>query len=178
MLLYMSLSGGFLIALTLLFRALLQNRVDRRVWLILWALAALRLLVPVSVASPTSIFNLPIFRQTQGAAQVTVAPQTVPQSLPSAPQPVPAAAPGLSLQQVLLGVWLLGIAVLLTVILAAHLKDRRQYRKAMPISSPEGVPSRVRVRVLDGVGAPLTSSFRTASSVSARAPFGARRSRN
>ncbi|MBR4132721.1 MAG: peptidase M56, partial [Oscillospiraceae bacterium] len=57
-LLRMSAHGGAMIALIALLRALFQHRVRRGVWLIAWGIAVLRLLVPLSVASPASVYNL------------------------------------------------------------------------------------------------------------------------
>ena len=60
----MSLMGSIVILITLLARFLLKNR-SKRFIMILWAVVAFRLLVPVSLESPLSFFNLiPLKTQT------------------------------------------------------------------------------------------------------------------
>lgn len=54
----MSVSGGILILAILAVRRLFQSRVPRRAFLILWAAALLRLLVPWRLEAPVSIFSL------------------------------------------------------------------------------------------------------------------------
>ena len=51
MLLKMSVTGGLMITVITVVRALLQHRLDRRVFLLLWTITALRLLVPVFIPS-------------------------------------------------------------------------------------------------------------------------------
>lgn len=160
MLLYMSLSGGLMIALILLLRALLQHRVHRRVWLLLWAVAVLRLLLPISVASPTSFFNLPMFRTERTGVSVSV--QTAePERIAPAQTALPAAQPTkplphISAEQCLYCGWLLGAAVLAAVILNNQLRNKRRYRAAADVEVPPALPEGVRLRILDGVNAPLT----------------------
>ncbi len=54
----MSVSGGILILAILAVRRLFQSRVPRRAFLILWAAALLRLLIPWRLEVPVSIFSL------------------------------------------------------------------------------------------------------------------------
>lgn len=54
-LLYMSIYGGILILTVLFLRLLLKKRLPKRTFSILWCMALLRLLVPVSVDAPFSI---------------------------------------------------------------------------------------------------------------------------
>ena|GEM_PF-1854284 len=57
-LLEMSLAGALLIVVTILIRALVMHKLPKKTFLVLWAIVLIRLLVPVQVPSPTSIFNL------------------------------------------------------------------------------------------------------------------------
>ena len=58
----MSVMGSVVILITMLIRQLLRKR-SKRFILILWAVVVLRLMIPVSIESPLSIFNLlPPFR--------------------------------------------------------------------------------------------------------------------
>ncbi len=171
LLLQMSFAGGMLIAAIALLRLFLQKYVHRSVLLLLWFLAVARLLVPILPPSETSVYNLPVFTQAEETQQiVTVTPDeavgavtqdvrtaspTVAASVPELPA-VEAARPALSTEKLLLLIWA-GVAVLLTAaFLAFHLHSCRHYRFSLPV--PEGVelPKGLRVRMLDGLSAPLT----------------------
>lgn len=57
-LLQMTLAGGAMVLAVVLARALLLNRLPKATFILLWALVALRLLVPVSIPSPLSAASL------------------------------------------------------------------------------------------------------------------------
>lgn len=166
LLLQMSFAGGMLIAVIALLRLFLQKYVHRSVFLLLWFLAVVRLLVPILPPSEASIYNLPVFTQEETREIVTVysgeaadfVTQNVQTASPTAPAlpVVEAARPALSAEKLLLLIWA-GVAVLLmAVFLAFHLRSCRRYRFSLPV--PEGVerPKGLRVRMLDGLSAPLT----------------------
>lgn len=54
----MSVFGGILILVILIVRRLFQDKVPQRTFLVLWMVALVRLLVPVSVAAPWSVYPL------------------------------------------------------------------------------------------------------------------------
>ena len=54
----MTVSGGALILAVMLVRALVLDKLPKRAFLVLWALAAARLLVPVGVPSALSVWTL------------------------------------------------------------------------------------------------------------------------
>ena len=56
-LLEMSFAGGVLILAVIVLRALALNRLPKRMFLVLWAVAAARLLAPFSIPSPASIIR-------------------------------------------------------------------------------------------------------------------------
>ncbi len=66
-----SVMGSVTVLLVMLIRLVLQNRVRRSTILLFWMIALARFLVPVSVPSPVSFYNLPLF-QTQ---EVTLPPE-------------------------------------------------------------------------------------------------------
>ncbi|NBJ91814.1 M56 family metallopeptidase [Parablautia muri] len=57
-LLKMSFSGAVIILVIILIRALCMNRLPKRIFLALWMIALFRLLIPLSVSSPFSIYSL------------------------------------------------------------------------------------------------------------------------
>lgn len=54
----MSVAGAVMVLVVVLVRALLLGRLPKRVFTVLWALVALRLLVPLWIPAPTSVYNL------------------------------------------------------------------------------------------------------------------------
>ena len=57
-LLQMSFSGAVFILVIVIVRAVMINRLPKRTFLVLWGIALIRLLVPVSVPSPVSVYSL------------------------------------------------------------------------------------------------------------------------
>ena len=56
-LLELSLTGGVFILAVVVVRALAMNRLPRQAFLLLWAVALARLLLPFSIPSPTSLYS-------------------------------------------------------------------------------------------------------------------------
>ena len=83
----MSFSGGVLILAVIVLRSLALNRLPKGTFLALWAVAALRLMVPFSISSPVSVYTL--------AERMTVAESTM-APFPEASRPAPALAPASS----------------------------------------------------------------------------------
>lgn len=153
-LLYMSLGGTLIICAVFLARLLLQNRVHRTVWLILWAVAALRLLLPFTVASSVSVFNLSVFAPVPAAASTAATSSTIP-SAAIAVQPSAQDTPQISIKTVLVSAWLAGSVMVGGYFVASHLRARRRYRFAIPTQLPD-VDARIRVKELEGLQSPLT----------------------
>lgn len=57
MILEMSLGGGVLIAVILVLRRALLYRVPKWTFLLLWAAALCRLMIPLAVPSPVSVYS-------------------------------------------------------------------------------------------------------------------------
>lgn len=153
-LLVMSLGGALMICVIFLVRLLLQNRTHRGVWLLLWGLVLVRLLVPIVPNAPSSIFNLPMFRQPTAPVPETVQVpvQTIPAETVTA---APAAAPTLSAAGILTIIWLAAAVGVFLYFVISHLRARRQYRFAIPVTVAD-IPARVRVKELEGLTSPLT----------------------
>ena len=165
-LLQMSLAGGLLIAVICVLRLLLQHRLHRSVLLALWTLAILRLLVPVFVSSELSVFNLPVFsRETvavtaeaaEAVGTAAVATETD-AAVPAIPTGTEAAAAKASLStgDILGLIWLGGLLLCGGAFLVSHLRSLRAFRFSVPLPEDIQVPDGLRVRMLDGLKAPLT----------------------
>ncbi len=73
-LLQMSFTGGVLILAVIVLRAMALNRLPKGTFLVLWAVAALRLLVPFSIPSPASVYTLAEHVQVQAEVAEPAAP--------------------------------------------------------------------------------------------------------
>lgn len=159
------------LAVVLMVRAALLRQGSRRLAFALWAVVGFRLVCPVSLPSPLSLFNLRSARTVQTTAQAVVprletAPaQTAPPALPApglaaGPAGVQAgqtagaaqaAAPALPLLEVLAVIWAVGVALLLAYSLASYLRLRRSVAPAVLL---EGC-----VYECDTVGSPFVLGF-------------------
>lgn len=176
-LLQMSLSGGVLILVITLLRALLLDRLPRRTFPVLWAVAAARLLIPLSLPSPTSIYSLLQRSQTvqegiytmQAANLLPVSPavaDTAGAAAQTAPDPATTAAaaasgPVIPVQTLL---WLAGVLLVFVVFAVAYVRNWLQFRESVPVQTPfidrwllsHPLRRSISIRQLDRISAPLT----------------------
>ena len=135
------------LALVVMAARLVLRRAPKWAICMLWALVAVRLVLPFSLQSPVSLqaeqspvtavlYELP---QTRTAADVPVLPSAAPaEPLPSAQpaevvtaqQPVQTARPVVTLE-LLAGVWLAGVVMMLTYMLASYLRIYHRVRTAV-----------------------------------------------
>lgn len=150
-------------------RFLLRSKISPRLQYALWLLAALRLLLPVSlVRSPVSVMNavpdVPAAVQRLTAPEGRRAPQTDSTQPPAQTVSEPETAPvkiqtQLSAGTILKLVWLTGAAVLALLMLAQNLRFLRRLKKLrQPFACPEGP---IPVWVASGLPSPcLAGLFR------------------
>lgn len=174
-LLEMSASGAVLILAVTVLRALALHRLPKGAFLALWAVAVLRLLVPVSLPSALSVYTL---AERWAPAEVVQHTPDLP-AVPTKSQPdhwpstMPAATPaglyssGGDGQISHLGweaLWLAGTALCGIWFWTAYLRCRREFQTALPVEE-EGTlrwlaehPLRrqVALRQSDRIAAPLT----------------------
>lgn len=129
-------------------RRLTLNRLPKNTFCILWICAALRLVIPFSIPSRFSIYNLvlnPLMQQPtsevptyQMMAQMKSAPQVTPLTL----------------------IWLAGVLVLAAILLVSYIRSMVIFRRAVPVESlPEGSPKflrHVRIKKSSRITCPLT----------------------
>lgn len=179
-LLEMSVSGGVLILAAVVVRTLALNRLPKRTFLALWAVAALRLLVPFSIPSPASVYTAAGRFLAAEEVRAEAAPVELPaaeawdrspsggdsRAVPSSSLPGPEAAPALSGPEASLRqrIWLAGLALCAGAFFTAYLRGRRIFRSALPVEDPwarawlERCPLRRRVslRQSDRAAVPMT----------------------
>ena len=161
-----SLSAGAVIALTALLRAACRGRLPRRTFVVLWDLAVLRLLLPLSLPwayAPRALLRALLSHGPQQTAKVrqiayTAAAVTAHTTVMDMPAQGAAALPWGSI------LWLTVMLLLAAHFLRAYVVSLRAFGEALPDNAPQtaailcSVPLRrpVRVRVSGRIGAPLS----------------------
>lgn len=165
-----SLQACALIGCTAALRALLKNRLPKATFLLLWVASLCRLLLPFSIPSPVSLYNLlpgaqaspqiyPVIQHRDIAYEGT---STVIETLPAAVLPQDFAASGPPWLAIL---WAAVAVLLCALLLAGWLRSRRQLSDALPLLGNPTVEEWLRgVRLLrplriytsDRIASPLT----------------------
>ena len=132
-LMQMSLSGGALILAVAVLRRLTLHRLPKGTFPALWTLAAARLLVPFSLPSPLSVYNLtPVQSGTvEAAVGGGISPPAIP-ALAPAYTPYPAAASGAAAVPLWSVLWIAGAAVCALYFLVSYVRCCREFRTALP----------------------------------------------
>ncbi len=151
----MTVSGAILILAAILIRSIVRDRLPRETYLALWGLALARLLVPFSLPSPSSIYNL---AESRGRG-ISLAPDSsvLPAAAAAAEQ-----ADGPSVP--LAGIWLAGALVCALVFLTAWFRCRREFAASLPAEddfslrflADHRLRRHVRLRQSDRIASPLT----------------------
>ncbi len=146
----MSLYGAILVAVVALLRAVLVDKLPKKTFLCLWAVALARLLLPFDLPSRASVYNA-------APAAVRRAPALTGTVIHT---PAPPAA-SVDIWPV---VWLAGAAACALFFLWTWLRCRREFREALPVEEGfpvqwlalQGLRRAVALRQSDRVSAPLT----------------------
>ena len=171
----MSLSASVLILAIILIRACTLHLLPKRTFLVLWAVAALRLLVPYSFSTGVSIFsllsipntpNLSETLQVIAASQVSTGTSVSLPAISVTPSPAvsstdAAFTTGLSGYTI---IWLIGFTVFSLFFLLLHWKNRREFNTSLPVSHAKAdrwlqdhpLRRTLRIRCLDRIAVPLT----------------------
>ena len=136
-LLEMSFAGGVLILAVVVLRSLALHRLPKETFLVLWAVAAARLLLPFSIPSPASVYTLADRVPVQYAARAAAPAAGV---LPAVGTGEQGAVMGLqgsagtaaSPAPVWFWLWLAGALLCGAYFLTAWLRCRREFRAALP----------------------------------------------
>lgn len=166
-----SLSGGVMILAVLVLRLCFQNRTLRRVFCLMWDVTLTRLLIPVEITSPASIWAwLPALtrKSATGVGNAAITTGTPIQNAYHGgvveEMAVSSGTPALEADTVLALVWLTIALILAGFFLRNHLRSRRVYASSLPCQDSfvrnwlEGCPLRrkVQARTSDRIAAPLT----------------------
>lgn len=134
----MSVSSGLLIIAIAVIRAIALNKLPKKMFLVLWSIALLRLLVPVSIPSRFSVYNM-----MNGMTKTIVTPALLPaiqnvmpignHSTTASTQLVQALPEAVTIITPLTLVWLAGMLVMLAFFTIAYIRNYRVLRSALPI---------------------------------------------
>lgn len=155
-LVYMIFPASVLIAVTALLRALLLDRLPKRLFTALWLIAAVRLLVPFSLVLPSGPNTPNAAMWIMGAAEHVRYHLAYAAGITTAPGPVQT--------RIFMSVWAVGAAALAGYFILSHIRFLHRCRPALPAESPaiwaiaERFRPRRRVRILvsQRVSSPLT----------------------
>ena len=144
MLMHMSISGGILIILIMALRMLAVKRLPKKVFVLLWEIAALRLLIPFDLPFQYGIAS-PVTEKAERAVLDVSRP----------------ASGNIDWRMAL---WILGIAILLFIFGIRYYRESQRLADALPVSKDADeilrmlvkIPERVKIYVSDRTSTPLT----------------------
>ena len=159
--LQMSLTGGVMIAVITLLRALAMNHVPKKTFLALWGAALLRLLVPVSLPSPLSVYSLLARERAARLPEVAAAVTRLPAAIPAGQGNVQETAASFPVWSI---VWIAGVLLCAAFFAVAYCKCRREFRMSLPVENDytrrwlaeHPLRRRLAIRQSDRVSSPLT----------------------
>ena len=163
-LLQMSVTGGVMILVITVLRALAMNHVPKKTFLALWAAALLRLLVPVSLPSALSIYSLLGQNTSPAVKKISAAAFHVFSSGQTAavlPQTDAAPVQTISAWNI---VWLVGLVLCAAFFAAAYWNCCREFRMSFPVDNDASrrwlrahpLRRKISIRQSDRVSSPLT----------------------
>lgn len=165
----MSLYGSAFIIATAAIRLLGKGRLPRRTYVVLWMLAGLRLIVPIHIPSPFSIYNVTgsvaETAATEGIASSGSLGSAVIRQVSTVGQVSASEShTALNTLSILAGIWVAGIIVLVLYFAVRHVKSTSVFKYALPVENEfirvycrqEELRRRVSVRYSDLVISPLT----------------------
>ena len=159
--LQMSLTGGVMIAVSTLLRALAMNHVPKKTFLALWGAALVRLLVPVSLPSPLSVYSLLARERAARLPEVAAVVTRLPSAIPAGQASAQETAASLSVWSI---VWIAGVLLCAAFFAVAYCKCRREFRMSLPVDNrftrrwlaEHPLRRRLAIRQSDRVSSPLT----------------------
>jgi len=172
-LLEMSLSAALLITVIAIIRALIMHNLPKRTFIVLWFIALFQLIVPHSISSPLSIFN--IFSKTNTIPtqinipnpEITIITEQAPEVLSiSNTTNVLANNPTSILPAIepLLLIYLSGVLIFVLIFILLYYKNHKEFSTSLPFSNNfisnwfenHRLIRRLSIRVSDKITTPLT----------------------
>lgn len=171
MLLKMSLSGGGLIIFIIILRHILNNKIPKRVFVLLWDIVILRLVIPFDLPFKYGILQ-PLLQSTSKARPVNPAPAVIPGTLkkPSIQakiQDIPGAAANTFNINLPVLIWITVTVTLVIIFALLYLKEYQIIREAIPVTKEQeinlrqmsGIPEGISLLTSDRISTPLASGI-------------------
>lgn len=142
-LIQMSVAAGILIFGIVLFRSLFVHRLPKKIMILLWEIAILRLLIPFSVEipfpSPFAEMRSLIVDEQENKAEmgIFVDGLNVGENLAVNGTVVLEEKSGIDLESVIIGIYLTGTVILLAGSLFLYIRDSRLFREGLPMAKQE-----------------------------------------
>ncbi len=161
MLLKMSLSGGILILLIALVRIAALNKLPKRMFMLLWSVALLRLLVPAELPLTWGI-ALPVMRAAEDIAGKIPVSEALRNDGMGTDKAENSGISGAG-QNYAFFIWLTGALTMLFILSAFYIREYRKIREALPIPKEweehlrtlAGIPAIVRLQASDRLASPV-----------------------
>ena len=165
-LLQMSAMGSVLIALTILLRKMLGDRLLPSCYLALWALAGVRLVLPVSISSPFSVYQIFSYlgREVETNLSEPVISAVLYEAVYDLQQITGNNATESFLSSGITMLWLCGGLLCFGIIALQHWRSRAEYSSSLPVENPfvldwmnnHKLYRKYRIRVCQKIATPLT----------------------
>ena len=144
-----SLTGGWIILALLLLRPLIK-KLPRWISCLLWALAAVRLVMPFSLESKMSL----VPQQIAAPTQITPIIANIPISQPAVQAAAPAAAQHVSWQELLPVLWLMGGAIMAIYALVSYIRILKRVQVSIRVGDKLYLCDQVRSPFILGIFRP------------------------
>ena len=162
----MSVAGGALILCIVVVRALAIHRLPKTTFLVLWMIATLRLLLPLSIPLPFNIhIGLDVFSDVvQELPSGNIGSPLPGESLPSYDTGAAAPSPAIEHISIFVILWLVGVLLLAIYFSISYFRSMRKFRMSIPDNTPyiqnwlaaHQISRPLAVRSSDLISSPLT----------------------
>ena len=134
----MSVGGGVLVLFIVVIRALAIHRLPKTTFLVLWIIAALRLILPFSIPLPFNIhIGLDVFSDVvQELPSGNIGPPLPGESLPSYDTGAATPSPATEHFSIFVMLWLVGALLLILYFSISYLRSMRKFRMSIPDNTP------------------------------------------
>ena len=168
--LQMSFAGSCIIIVTVVVRALGIHKLPKRMFLVLWGIAFVRLLFPFTIHSPFGVSALieqsvPVMRTDMAPAvsRGTMSTGGTPHPIVLAPSTAPTASPHTGIS-IWMFIWLAGIGICLFLFLLSYVRWYKLFRSSVPVDNAftrewlktHALRRKISIRQTEGISAPLT----------------------
>ena len=169
-LLQMSFTGAVLIVVIVVIRAIAIHRLSKRTFSVLWLLVIFRLLLPVSVPSPLSIYSLvngnnqtvsgTVVQENKQTVFHVVTEITYENHISDVPQNLPEE----SAVSVWAVIWFVGMLLFAGLFSVSYVRCVREFRTSLPVKNDfitewldkHNLKRRIKVRQFSGISTPMT----------------------